>query len=114
MRGKTMSRMRKGSYWIGSSILVSTSNSMAVGNAMSASICKDAVRDNSLESINELSEGYLSSIDSIASKGIGRMGRGATRESSARRTMEEAIGVRSIDESLSIGRVDGLWRWYQN
>ena len=26
--------------------------------------------------------------------------------------MEEAIGVRSIDEGLSIGRMDGLWRWY--
>ena len=85
---------------------------MVVGNAMPASMCEDAVGDNSLESVNELSEGYLSSIDSIASKGIGRMGRGATRESSARRMMEEAIGVRSIDECLSIGRIYGLWRRY--
>ena len=81
---------------------------------MPASMCEDAVRDNSLESVNELSEGYLSSIDSIASKGIGRIGRGTTRESSARQMMEEAIGVRSIDESLSIGRIDGLWRRYPN
>ena len=63
--------MRKGSYWIGSSILVSTSNSMAVGNAMPVSVCEDAVGDNFFESVNELSEGYLSSIDLIASKGIG-------------------------------------------
>ena len=104
--------MRKGSYWIGFSILVSTSNFMAVGNAMPASMCEDTVGDNSLESVNELSEGYLISIDSIASKGIGRMGRGAMRESSAQRMMEEAIGVRSIDESLSIGRIYGLWRRY--
>ena len=66
-----MSRMRKGLYWVGSSILVSTSNSMAVGNAMPASMCEDTVGDNFLESINELSEGYLISIDSITSKGIG-------------------------------------------
>ena len=75
---------------------------------MSASVGKDAVGDNSLESVNELSEGYLSSIGSIASKGIGRMGRGAMRESSARQMMDEAIGVRSIDEHLSIGRI---WIW---
>ena len=69
---------------------------------------------NSLKSVDKLSEGYLSSINSIASKGIGRIGRGATRESSARRMMEEAIGVRSIDEGLGIGRIDRLWRWYPN
>ena len=85
---------------------------MAVGNAMPASVGKNTVRDKSLESVNELSERYLSSIDSIASKGIGRMGRGATRESSTRRMMDEAIGVRSIDERLSIGRINGLWRRY--
>ena len=50
---------------------MSTSNSMVVGNAMPASVGKDAVGDNSLESVNKLSEGYLSSIDLIASKGIG-------------------------------------------
>ena len=85
---------------------------MAVGNAMSVSVGKDIVGDGSLESVNEFSEGYLSSIDSISSKGIGRMGRGATRESSARQMMDEAIGVRSIDERLSIGRINGLWRRY--
>ena len=94
--------------------MASTSNSMVVGNAMPASVGKDAVGDNSFESVNELSEGYLSSIDSIVSKEIGRMGRGTTRESSARRMMEEAIGVRSIDEGLVIGRIDGLWRRYPN
>ena len=85
---------------------------MPICNPMSAPIGKDAVGDESLESVDKLSEGYLSCIDSISSKGFGRIGRGATRESSARWMMEEAIGVRSINEGLSIGRINGLWRRY--
>ena len=114
VRGKITSHIRKGSYGIGSSILASTSDSMPVCNLMSAPIGKDTVGDESLESIDELFEGYLSSIDSIASKGIGWIGRGAMRESSVWWMMEEAIRVRSIDESLSIGRINGLWRRYPN
>ena len=77
-----MSRIRKGSYWIGCSILASTSDSMPVCNLVSAPTGKDTVGDESLESIDKLSEGYLSNVDLITSKGIGRIGRGATRESS--------------------------------
>ena len=112
VRGKITSHMRKGSYWMGSSILVSTADSMPVCNPMSAPIGKDAVREESLESVDKLSEGYLSCIDSISSKGARRIGRGAMRESSARRMMKEAIGMWSINEHLSIGRVNGLWRRY--
>ena len=114
MRGKIMSHIRKGSYGRGSSILVSMVDSMPVCNPMSAPIGKDTVGDKSLKSVNKLSEGYLSCIDSITSKGIGRIGRGAMRKSLARWMMEEAIGVWSIDECLSVGRVDGLWRRYLN
>ena len=112
VQGKTTSRMRKELYWIGSSILASTANSMSVCDLMSAPIGKNAVGDESLESVDKLSEGYLSCIDSIFSKGVRRIGRGATRESSARRMMEEAIGVWSIDERLGVGRIDELWRRY--
>ena len=114
VRGKITSCMRKGLYWSGSSILASTSDSMPVCNPISAPIGKDTIGDESLKFMNELSEGYLSSVDSITSKGSGRIGRGATRESSARWMMKEAIGVRSIDKGLVIGRVDGLWRRYPN
>ena len=114
VQGKSTSCMRKGSYWIGSSILASTANSMSVCDPMSAPVGKDAIGDESLKSVDKLSERYLSCIDSISSKGVRRIGRGATRESSARWMMKEAIGVRSIDECLGVGRIDGLWRRYPN
>ena len=56
--------------WIGSSILASAADSMLVCNPMSAPIGKDAVGDKSLESVNKLSEGYLSCINSISSKEV--------------------------------------------
>ena len=51
--------------------MASTADSMPVCNPMSAPMGKDIVKDEFLESIDKLSEEYLSSVDLIASEGIG-------------------------------------------